>query len=401
MWITAGKEILIDRHLPVRNIAARPILRRDWGLIWVIVARGRPADDASMNDSTPSADTAAPGRLPGSLYAYLWHTSWRHQVVLSLLAVLVFLMSMAPMELQRRIVNDVIKGGAGQAITGGRTLHDGALDTLVFLCATYAAVALTMGATKLALNIYRGYVGERATLDLRRRVHGLIQANGAIAAGTILDDGAGADAAAATEGVEIAMVISEVEPVGGFIGISLSEPLLQGGILATVLGYMIYLQPFMAMTSLVLFLPQLVFVPVLQRQINRRAAARIQVVREVSAGLIEDGRHAATTRARSLFERRIAEIFRFNMQIFRRKFAMNFLMNGTYHVGVMGILLVGGWFVLTGRTELGTVVAFLTGLAQLNDPWGDLVNYFRESTTAQVKYRMIAGALDPESVARR
>ena len=103
------------------------------------------------------------------------------------------------------------------------------------------------------------------------------------------------------------------------------------------------------------------------------------------------------------------------MQIFRRKFAMNFLMNGTYHVGVMGILLVGGWFVLTGRTgrlatpgyaetgrtELGTVVAFLTGLAQLNDPWGDLVNYFRESTTAQVKYRMIAGALDPESVARR
>jgi hypothetical protein len=39
------------------------------------------------------------------------------------------------------------------------------------------------------------------------------------------------------------------------------------------------------------------------------------------------------------------------MQIFLRKFAMNFLMNGTYHVGVMGILLVGGWFVLTGRTE--------------------------------------------------
>ena len=120
MWITAGKEILVDRHLPVRNIAARSILRRDRGLIWVIVARGGPADDASMNDSTPSADTAAPGRLPGSLYAYLWHTSWRHQVVLSLLAVLVFLMSMAPMELQRRIVNDVIKGGAGQAIAGGR-----------------------------------------------------------------------------------------------------------------------------------------------------------------------------------------------------------------------------------------------------------------------------------------
>lgn len=380
------------------------------------MARARLAHDVAVNDSTPAApipsgaipSAAAPSaaarlgeRLPGSLYAYLWRTSRRHQVALSLLAVMVFLMSMAPMELQRRIVNDVIKGGAAQAIAGNVPLKDGALDTLVFLCAAYAAVALTMGATKLALNIYRGYVGERATLDLRRRVHGLIQANGAMAGASIVDDGAGADIAAATEGVEVAMVISEVEPVGGFIGISLSEPLLQGGILATVLGYMIYLQPWMALTSLVLFLPQLVFVPFLQRAINRRAAARIQVVREVSAGLIEDGRHAATARARSLFERRVDEIFRFNMQIFRRKFAMNFLMNGTYHIGVMGILLVGGWFVLTGRTELGTVVAFLTGLAQLNDPWGDLVNYFRESTTSQVKYRLIAAALDPESVARR
>lgn len=342
-------------------------------------------------------DPVSTARLPASIYAYVWRSGARHQFALSLLSIAVFAMSMIPLELQRRIVNDVIKGGAARVAGGGTAgdvgdaIRDGALNTLLFLCALYAGFAIFMGATKLALNVYRGWVGERATFDLRRRVHRLMPL---LYGAMVVDDGGAADRAIAAEGTEIAMVVAEVEPVGGFIGISISEPLLQGGIFATVVGYMVYLQPWMALSSLILFAPQLVFVPILQRAINRRAAARIQVVREVSAGLVEDGRNAAAPRAQMLFEQRVREIFRLNMQIFRRKFTMNFLMNATYHLGVVGILLVGGWFVLTGRTELGTVVAFLSGLAQLNDPWGDLVNYFRESTTAQVKYRLIAQAMD-------
>jgi ABC-type bacteriocin/lantibiotic exporter with double-glycine peptidase domain len=268
-------------------------------------------------------------------------------------------------------------------------IRGGELETLVWLCAAYAALALTMGATKLCLNVYRGYVGEMATIDLRRRIHAQM-------APAAMNRDLPAEAAEA-EGAEIAMVIAEVEPVGGFIGSSISEPLLQGGILLTVTSYMVYLQPWMALASLVLFSPQLVFVPLLQRAINRRAAERIRVVREVSAGLVEDGKRAPSRLGHALFENHIASVLLLNMQIFRRKYLMNFLMNGTYHIGVTGILLIGGWFVITGRTELGTVVAFLSGLSQLNDPWGDLVNYFRESTMAQVKYRLIAGAVETES----
>jgi hypothetical protein len=32
------------------------------------------------------------------------------------------------------------------------------------------------------------------------------------------------------------MIVAEVEPIGGFVGGSISEPLLQGGILLSVLG---------------------------------------------------------------------------------------------------------------------------------------------------------------------
>jgi len=33
------------------------------------------------------------------------------------------------------------------------------------------------------------------------------------------------------------MIIAEVDPIGGFVGGSVSEPLLQGGILASVVAY--------------------------------------------------------------------------------------------------------------------------------------------------------------------
>ena len=319
------------------------------------------------------ASAQVPG-LPRSIYGYIWRLTGRHQIALSAIAGVVFLLSMGPLELQRRIVNAIIAGGDIMA--------------LAMLCAAYAGFALAMGAIKLGLNVYRGQVGETATLDLRCQVHALMAAADQLG----VED---PDAA----GTEIAMVVSEVEPVGGFVGISVSEPLLQGGILATVFGYMIYLQPWMALTSLLIFAPQLGFVPLMQRAINRRAAARIRVVREVSARLVDESRHPlAVARAgangTTPFAERIAGVYALNMQIFRWKFSMNFLMNGTYHLGVTAILFVGGILVIRGRTEIGTVVAFLSGLAQLNDPWGDLVNYFRESTTAQVKYRMIADAVE-------
>ena len=46
---------------------------------------------------------------------------------------------------------------------------------------------------------------------------------------------------------------------------------------------------------------------------------------------------------------------------------------------------------------MGTIVAFISGLARMNDPWRDLVNYFRDLTNAGLKYRMIAAELDQRS----
>jgi hypothetical protein len=39
---------------------------------------------------------------------------------------------------------------------------------------------------------------------------------------------------------------------------------------------------------------------------------------------------------------------------------------------------------------VGGIVAFISGIGRLNDPWGDLVNYFRDLSLTQVNYRLVA-----------
>jgi ABC-type multidrug transport system fused ATPase/permease subunit len=133
-----------------------------------------------------------------------------------------------------------------------------------------------------------------------------------------------------------------------------------------------------------------VFVPLLQGAINRRARDRILVKRDVSSA-IADGRSETPLPP---LKRLIQRIFALNMGIYRLKFAMNLLMNLMHHLSVAVALCVGGWLVLHGRIEVGTVVAVAAGLGKLNDPWGDLVNWAREFSVVSVKYRLFAQAAD-------
>jgi ABC-type multidrug transport system fused ATPase/permease subunit len=253
------------------------------------------------------------------------------------------------------------------------------------LCALYAGVVLIQGGTKLALNIYRGWVGERAKCDLRRRVHTVVEAPPV------------SSPAAEAQGISVSMIVAEVEPVGGFVGESVSEPLLQAGIMASVLAYLVHIDRWMAVAAFAIFVPQMVFVPLLQSAVNRRTGARIRVLRELGIAMIDRNDGADD-------ERRIEQAFALDMGIFKIKFTMNFLMNICNHLQVVSGLLVGGWWVYTRQLEIGGVVAFISGIARLNDPWGDLVNYFRDVSVTQVKYRLLVEAvadLSPPGSARR
>jgi ABC-type bacteriocin/lantibiotic exporter with double-glycine peptidase domain len=87
-------------------------------------------------------------------------------------------------------------------------------------------------------------------------------------------------------GKTVSIVASEVERVGGFVGEAFSEPILQGGILVAVLGYMLVVEPTIALVSLSFFLPQMLLVPLIQRVVNRRAARKVRLVRELGEQIV-------------------------------------------------------------------------------------------------------------------
>jgi ABC-type bacteriocin/lantibiotic exporter with double-glycine peptidase domain len=60
-----------------------------------------------------------------------------------------------------------------------------------------------------------------------------------------------------------------------------------------------------------------------------------------------------------------------------------------------GPLFLGGWLVLKGRSDVGTVVASLTGLTRIEGPWRDLVSFFRTASTVRVKHEMLVHAIAP------
>jgi hypothetical protein len=82
------------------------------------------------------------------------------------------------------------------------------------------------------------------------------------------------------------MIVGEVEPIGGFVGSSVCEPLLQAGILLSVLAYIVHIDRWMAVAAFTLFLPQLVFVPLMQGAINRRAGTRVWVLRQLGISTV-------------------------------------------------------------------------------------------------------------------
>ena len=249
-----------------------------------------------MVDATlPSSGVRPPRRFPHTLYRYVWRVSRPQQIRLIVLTLLVLPLSMAPLELQRRIVDDAIMGSD--------------VRLLLWLCGIYFAVAMATVALKFARSVYEGRISESVIRSLRQSLsHHDFKAEG---------NGHGGSA--------VSMVASEAEQIGAFVGESLSFPLLQAGTLLAVMGYMLVVEPLIALFAFALFVPSLLITPWIQRRLNNLVERRTVVLRELGDIVAAEGETHG--------ESRIREIYRVRMRILVLKYLVKLVNNLVGHLG--------------------------------------------------------------------
>lgn len=311
----------------------------------------------------PPVTTHLCRRMQPGLYRYVWRSTGRQQTRLLALTALLAPLTMVPLELQRLTVDTAIQTGE--------------LERLMLLGGLYLAVLLVQAGLKYVRNVYRDIVAEGVVRILRLRVTETVdeRPSGARADGV---DGPGA---------KVSMAAAEAERLGGFVAESLSQPLLDGGTFVVVIAYMMVIEPLIAAYTLVLFLPLALLVPPLQRVINRLVAHRTKLVRlfgDELAEAAEDGSGQAQRRHNRLIE----QVYRTRVRIVLLKYLVKSVNNLLGNLGPLGVLLLGGWLVIQGETQIGTIVAFMSGFERLQQPARDLLNFYRRQSRMREQYRL-------------
>ena len=325
-----------------------------------------------------------------SIYAYILRHSMRQQVVITLIAAGSLPFLYAFYELPKRIINEAIQSKNITYPTEFLWTEFDQITYLFTLCGMFLALVLINQCFKYAINVYKGLTGERMLRRLRYDLYARVLR---FPQPTFRKMSSG----------EISqMVNAEVEPLGGFIGDAFSTPAFQGGTLLVIFGFVVWQDVWLAAAAIMFYPLQFYVIPKLQRRVNLLAKHRVQLVRGLSQNITETVAgvqeiHASNAARFELagISRRLGDIFETRFKIFLWKFIIKFINNTVNHLGPFFFYSVGGYFVIEGRLELGTLVAVIAANKDLAAPWKELLNYYQRREDARIKYEQVVEQFEP------
>lgn len=302
----------------------------------------------------------------GSLYTLILRRTYVLQGATILLGLAIPPLIVVPLAVQKRMIDEA--------------LPDAEYGQLLELSAIFAAAVLGVGALKFAVYFLRGWIAEIverflrvALIDSQRRRRG--------------------PRARKSLGVVTSVLTSEVEPLGGFAAEALNTPLIQGGSILGVAGFMIYTEPMLAAIGVAALAMEAIVTPILQNAINQLTRKRILTLRRAGLDMIEASdppRHRLVIDA----TREVRRTYWLRLRMNVLKASLKVLRNLIAHAADIAVIGFGAWLVIEGEIGVGVIVAFLSGLRELRDPWGDLVSFYRRWSDARIKYRLVVGAMN-------
>ena len=297
-------------------------------------------------------------------YRRIWNLSGRSQIVLIGLSVLVSVLAAAPLHFQKELVN---------GLTYGISMH-----MLFLLGAQYAATLLITIIIKSLLKYRSAMLGEAIVLRIRKRI---------LAAHA--QDRRGDVPPKLASGTLVSMLTAEADGVGHFVGEAFAAPLVQIGTLCSVLLYIGGSEPMLGLFILAVVAPQIFFIVAIQKPINKQVRTRLELLRAGGDRAVDTERNWPESAVQEAFD----GVYDARRKIHLLKLSLKSVINVFTALGNVGTLVLGGWLVIKGDTDVGTVVAALSGLARIARPWNDLITFYRTLSTVRVRFALLEEAM--------
>jgi putative ABC transport system ATP-binding protein len=341
-----------------------------------------------------------------NLFRYVWQTSRREQILILLVVLASLPFYFVSLDLPKYIVNDAIQGRAFQ---GGRTeamflpitLHAPAwlggaevklfagipLERMPFLFAlstVFLVMVLINGAFKYWINVRKGALGERLLQRLRSDLFSALVRFTPESFRNVKPS-------------EMATVINnEVEPIGGFVGDAFIAPVFLGGQAVTALVFIIVQSPSLGAIAAFVVVAQALLIPRLRREQlrlgkERQIAARALAgqIGEVVEGISAIHSHGTTAYELARVDRRLGQLFTIRFKLYNRKFMVKFINNLLAQMTPFIFYSLGGYLALTGKLDIGQLVAVIAAYRELPPPVKELIDWDQQRLDVQVKYDQV------------
>ena len=325
-----------------------------------------------------------------TIFKYIRRYSMRQQIIMTVMAAASFPFLYAFYELPKLIVNGAILGKGGPFPIELMGFEVNQTVFLLLLCVAFLVLVIVNQTFKYIINVYKGLTGERMLRRLRYDLYTRILRFPLPTFRKM------------SQGEIIPMITQEVEPLGGFIGDAYSLPAFQGGQLVVILAFLFIQNPIMAAAAVALYPLQVYIIPKLQMRVNVLGKRRVQLVRRLSdrigetvQGVQEIHAHDTSNLARAEFSHRLGAIFDVRYSIYRQKFVIKFLNNFIQQLGPFFFYSIGGYLVIIGDLDIGTLMAAIAAHKDLASPWKELLNYYQMKEDAKIKYDQVVSQFEP------
>ncbi len=336
-----------------------------------------------------------------NLFSYIFFNTQKQQLYLSAIIWCYYPVYLLSLELPKRIINLIKDDSTADQMHVFEISMAGMvmpielsqLSLIISFSFAYLGIVMLNGGFKFYINVYKGQLGERLLRRLRYQLYNCIMRFPIRHFRNI------------RQGEMIPIITAEVEPVGGFAGTAYADPQFQGGTLFIALGYIVWQDPFLGAAALSLYPVQMYLIPKLQAAVNKLAKERVRNVRTM-ASEIDDGmtriidiRSQNTVRYElARMTRRLATIYNIRLNIYRKKFFIKFLNNFIDKLTPFFFFLLGGYLVLKGQLDIGSLVAVLSAYKDLGAPWKELLRWYQQKEDIRVKFEQVIDQFVPEEM---